>query len=194
MLWVSNSIGDRALGFVTRVQKHLTATSGRFYNCRPGRRDAVVGQEVFVVCYGRLPYYPSVQDIEPIKRSEVVFEWMKSFGRKSRKITTDIPKIPASTNATFNKAEKDIWFCEHANYSPEDLEEVHLFSPIEVQPGATVDKRVPAPDSRSIETDQAEISMGCCAKQPHIIYMVALMLFLRSAIRELGTNMIQLRS
>lgn len=176
------------------MQKHLKATSGRFYNCRPGRRDATVGQEVFVVCYSKLPDYPTDQDIEPIKRSEVVLEWMRSFGRKSRKIMTEIPKIPTSTNATFNKPEKDIWFCDQATYNPEDLEEVPLFSPTDVQPGAKVDKRVPAPDSRSIQNDQTEISMGCCAKQPQIIYMVALMLFLMSAIRKLGTNMIQLRN
>ena len=93
-----NPIGDRAQGFVSRIQKHLQSTSGRYYNVRPGRRDATVAEEVVILIYGKVLDYPSSADIDQVKRKETVLEWVAQFSRPSR---TDVTQWMALVNNFF---------------------------------------------------------------------------------------------
>ena len=86
-------------------------------------------------------------------------------------IEVEIPSLPTSKDSTFSKAEKYVWFCDKENYNPEDLEEVLIFPSVEVPPGPRVVRQVPAPDDRNVLDDQADISMGCPAKQTQSIYI-----------------------
>ena len=76
--------GDRVAGFVSRCQKHHKATAGKYYNTRPGKRDALIGKEIVTLLFGKVLEYPELQEIHRMCAEELVQEWMVMYYRVCR--------------------------------------------------------------------------------------------------------------
>ena len=76
--------GDRVAGFVSRCQKHHKATAGKYYNTRPGKRDALIAKEIVTLLFGKVLECPELEEIHRMCTGELVQEWMVMYYRASR--------------------------------------------------------------------------------------------------------------
>ena len=79
-----NLTGDRVAGFVSMCQKHHKATAGKYYNTRPGKRDALIAKEIITLLFGKVLEYPATEEIQRLCCTELVSEWMIRYFRASR--------------------------------------------------------------------------------------------------------------